>query len=161
LGTNNPTTGSTTINVPSWVNTIQGEYTARTNNATTGGFVNLQFNGDAGSNYAWEVVLASTATVSGQNSAGATSMLHIGAKTAANDTANYFGSGSFWIPNAQSTSMFKSAHSAFNAVGSVTNGFAGTMGGTWANTAAITSVTMLPDAGNFVAGSSFTLFGIV
>ena len=160
LGTTAPTGASTTINVPSWVNTIQGAYTARTNNAAAGGFVNLQFNGDTGNNYAWEIVLANTATVSGQNSAGATNMIHIGAKTAANDTANYFGSGSFWIPNAQNTSMFKSAHSGFNAVGSPTNGFAGTMGGTWANTAAITSVTLLPDAGNFVAGSSFTLYGL-
>jgi hypothetical protein len=161
LGTTNPTGASTNISVPSWVNSVMGMYTARTNNATTGGYVNLQFNNDVASNYTWEQVLAGTNAVSGQNAGGAVTMIHIGTKTAANDTANYFGSGTFMVPNVKNTSMFKTAHSISNAPGSATAGFAGEHGGTWLSTAAITSVTLVPDAGNFVTGSSFTLFGIV
>lgn len=152
---------SGTINVPTWATNLSGVFTARTDNATTGGFVNLRFNGDTGNNYTWEVVLANTAVVSGQNAGGAVGFIHVGAKTAANDTASYFGTGAFSVTNAQSTSLFKSVTSYNNAPGSVSGGFAGTFGGTWANTAAVTSVTLLPDAGNFVAGSLFTLYAMV
>lgn len=152
---------SGTINVPTWATNLSGVFTARTDNATTGGFVNLRFNGDTGNNYTWEMVLANTASVSGQNAGGAVGFIHVGAKTAANDTANYFGTGAFSVTNAQSTSLFKSVTSTDNAPGSVSGGFAGVFGGTWANTAAVTSVTLLPDAGNFVAGSLFTLYAMV
>ncbi|MGD1072770.1 MAG: hypothetical protein ABSB15_21830 [Bryobacteraceae bacterium] len=34
-------------------------------------------------------------------------------------------------------------------------------GGGWNNTAAITSIVLTPSAGNFVAGSTFTLYGLL
>lgn len=162
IGTTTPTgASSTTFTIPSWANSVFGVWTARTDNATTGGYVNLRFNGDTGSNYVWEQVLANSSTVTGQNSGGTNAFMHIGAKTAANDTANYFGTGSFTAVNLQSTGLFKSASSISQAPGSTTSGFAGTHGGTWLSTAAVTSLTLVADAGNFVAGSRFSLYGMV
>lgn len=145
--------------IPSWVNTVHGIWNARTDNAVNGGYINLQFNGDTGSNYVWEQALANTATIAGQNSGGTNTFIHLGAKTAANDTANYFGTGSFTATNLQGAAQYKSVSSISNAPGSTTTGYAGVHGGTWLNTNQVTTITLRPDAGNFVAGTMFTLYG--
>lgn len=65
------------------------------------------------------------------------------------------------IMNYSNTTTFKTALSRSNR-GSANN-FPGAEAivNLWRSTAAITSITLLPNAGNFVAGSTFTLYGIL
>ena len=78
---------------------------------------------------------------------------------AATATAGYLGSGEFTIPNA-SGSTYKVATGHSTSANANNNGYSGTYGGLWQNTAAVTSVTLLPLAGQLVAGSSAYLYGM-
>ena len=51
------------------------------------------------------------------------------------------------------------AGSTYNAATQV-NQFVSAVSGLWKNTAAITSVTIVMDSGNFTTGSTFTIYGI-
>jgi len=82
---------------------------------------------------------------------------------AANATANAFGPSSFYIPN-YTSAFFKcvSGHSV-GVNGTSTNPTGtrqGITSGLWANTSAITSITMIGGNGNFAAGCTATLYGI-
>jgi hypothetical protein len=75
------------------------------------------------------------------------------------DTANTFTNGHIYIPNYTSSAAksFSSEQLAEN------NGNSGgrMSAGLWNDTAAITSLSMHPSTGNFVSGSSATLYGIL
>jgi hypothetical protein len=73
-------------------------------------------------------------------------------------TANTFGNGEIYIPNYtaanyKSTSIDSSAENNGNAKSAL-----GTV--LWNNTAAITSITLTPEAGNLMTYSTFYLYGI-
>ena len=78
-----------------------------------------------------------------------------------NVTANTFGNFELYLPNYKSTSQFKSY-----SIDAVTENNA-TLSGLWldaglvSNNAAVTSLGFIPNAGNFVSGSTFTLYGIL
>lgn len=76
------------------------------------------------------------------------------------DTANTFGSARIYIPNyAGSTNKSVSAESVQET--NATLSYIHIAAGLWANTAAITSLKLLPNTGpNFVTGSSVFLYGI-
>lgn len=81
---------------------------------------------------------------------------------AASATANAFGPSSFYIPN-YTSAFFKciSGHSVgTNAATAPTNTRQGITSGLWANTSAITSITMIGGNGDFAAGSTATLYGV-
>ena len=77
-----------------------------------------------------------------------------------NKTADTFGSTSLYIPN-YTSSNYKSY-----SVDSVTESNSSTLvpmqltAGLWQSTAAIDKITLTPDAGSYVSGSSFYLYGI-
>ena len=77
-----------------------------------------------------------------------------------NATANTFGSMEIYIPNyrgSQNKSVSVDSVSENNA----TTAYAVLTAGLWSNSAAITSITLLPEVGpNFVSGSTFSLYGI-
>lgn len=150
------TTAAGTLNVPAWANTIKLSWAARQSTAATGGvFLDLRFNADSGSNYVWEYVQGSNATVTSANSGGLTTGIHIGIIPQGNDTANYQGAGELTICNAQG-SNYKAVSSRWNGPLTATNLTTGTAGGLWQNTAAITSLTILPNTGSFNGGSNMT-----
>ena len=79
--------------------------------------------------------------------------------SAANNTANTFGSAELYITNYLS-SNYKS-YSVENVT--ETNGstaYAGIVAGLWSNTSAITSITLTANGGSYVAYSNFYLYGI-
>lgn len=91
---------------------------------------------------------------------GGTSYAITGRTNAPGNTANTFGTCEIYVPN-YSSSSYKSVSLDYTGEN---NGAAAIMGigvGTWQSTAAITSISLQGLSGsNFVAGSSFTLYGI-
>jgi hypothetical protein len=81
--------------------------------------------------------------------------------SAASATANAFGPSSFYIPNYTSAfyKMYSGHSVGTNAASSPTNTRQGIASGVWANTAAVTSITIIA-GGDFIAGSTATLYGI-
>lgn len=151
---------SITIAIPAGFNHLQGIFTGRKDVGGGGAYVWLRFNGDTGNNYLWQVTQANnTSATQNLTSAGAVGFIRIGLITGASDTANYFGSGGFSVGNISSTSAFKVAVGGAQCQNTVSNSFVGTLGGQWNSTSAITSVTLLPDAGNLIAGSSMSIYG--
>lgn len=74
-------------------------------------------------------------------------------------TANSFSNSEFYIPNYTSSNNKSTSSDIVNE----TNGTVVTqllVAGLWSNTAAITSISVVPGAGSFVQYSSATLYGI-
>jgi hypothetical protein len=95
----------------------------------------------------------------GSSVSSGTSTQYVGDIDAAGATSNTFNNAEIYIPN-YTSSNYKSI-----SVDSVTETNATTIYATlvtvlWSNTAAINSITLTDDAGNYVSGSSFYLYGI-
>lgn len=142
-------------------NALTVTWQARSDNASPATFMMLQFNGDTGNDYLWQIMQANVASTSGTANSGAlTSAIEIGTMTAAQATANFFSAGEFVITNPLSTTAYKSCSGHATSIVTATNSYTGTYGGLWQSTAAITSITLKPQAGNFVAGTMVTIYGI-
>jgi len=74
-------------------------------------------------------------------------------------TANTFGNGEFYIPN-YTNSNNKSVSVDGASENNATTALMMLTAGLWSNSAAITSVKITPNAGNFVQYSTATLYGI-
>jgi hypothetical protein len=75
------------------------------------------------------------------------------------DTANTFGNADIYIPNyAGSTNKSYSCDSV--SENNATTAFQNLMAGLWSQTAAITSLAITANSGNFVAGSTISLYKI-
>ena len=74
-------------------------------------------------------------------------------------TASTFDSQEIYIPNYRS-SNFKSASIDSVTENNAADSYAVFEGYLWSNTAAITSINIAPNSGNFVANSTFSLYGI-
>lgn len=140
------------------VDTLMGVFLLRTDTGSGGSYTTMRFNGDSGNNYTWQALFGDGATVTSANAGGSVNGMHFSVAPGSGDTANYFAQGSFTVTGA-SGSTFKSMSSTFFGPIAPTNTNAGTIGGLWASTAAITSITLVPNSGNFVAGSAVALYG--
>jgi hypothetical protein len=83
-----------------------------------------------------------------------------GFMTMNNDTANTFASNDIYIPNYTSSN---NKSTSFDGVteNNATTAYQVLGGRLWSNTAAITSIKLLPQPGNFVQYSTATLYGIL
>ena len=120
---------------------------------TAGDDLYLQFNGDTGSNY-------STTWMSGNGSAVAsgrkTSDTGVQPRTSINQPATVTTIYNVDIINYSNTTTYKTTLGKYR----YTAGLAEMDAGLWRNTAAITSLTFRCNASTFIAGSTFTLYGI-
>lgn len=139
-------------------NFLTVKWYVRCDNAVTGQQMWLQLNGDTGTNYLWEANQANNATVAGSTSGAAVVHGQIATIVGSSATANFFSSGSFEIAGASSAN-FKTVVGSGTAYSSTTSMWTGLYGVEWGSTAAVTSVTLAPNAGNFIAGCIFTLLG--
>lgn len=137
-------------------NHLEGIFTARKDTGGGGAFTWMRFNGDAANDYQWENLVGATPQNSG---ASLVSFMQMGLCAGAGDTANYFATGRFSIGNVSSTTVAKQLRSSASLTCSTTTYYTANFGGTWDQTAAINTVTLLPDAGNLVAGSSLSVYG--
>jgi hypothetical protein len=136
-------------------------WSARGTEAATSTNMNLTFNGDTGANYDRQLLSGNATTVAAAEALAATSAA-IGSVTAASATADMAGTGVLRIFDYRGTTFQKGGVSNENLRRATTSGntFTRQFSIGWRNTAAITSVTITLAAGNFVAGSKFSLYGI-
>lgn len=120
-------------------------------------WLNVRFNSDSGSNYAYHSIRANGSTVSVATTASSATKAVFGADD--NGDANNFGVSVVDILNYASTSKYKTttalAGQERNSTG-VTNFWSSL----WMSTSAINSITIIPDSSTFRAGSVFALYGI-
>jgi hypothetical protein len=153
---NIPQTGYTDLKI------VVSARTSNTNGYTGG--MSLRFNGSSTAVYSHRELLAATSTPS-SGSGSSLSYMRLADAVGSSLTASTFGNQEIYIPN-YTGSTNKSV-----SVDGVAENNASTdytwqeklLAGLWGNTAAITSVTLFGgDAGtlNFLAGSTFSLYGI-
>ncbi len=125
--------------------------------------VYIRFNGDSGSNYDWEDAHAYSSGTGFVQSVGATSGF-FGNMPGASATANRSGSCRGLVPNYKGTTFDKQGSGTFgNTVGTgAFNVGSGDFSFGWrpSTPAAITSVTLIPQSGNFVANSGLWVYGL-
>jgi hypothetical protein len=148
---------SITLSVPAGFSSIYGVYTARKDTGGGGAFTWMRLNGDAANDYQWVNQIGNSAP--GTSGALLVDHWQMGLCAGLSDTATYFATGNFTIANASSTATAKPFDASSSLVCSTTTYFKASHGGVWNSTAAVTSVTLLPDSGNLVAGSSLELYG--
>jgi hypothetical protein len=155
-------TGSVTFTlsglaVPANVKSLRLHWYARTDKAAVAEGLLLHFNGDSTeTNYHRQEIIALSTTVI----ASAPNDASVGATTSNTATANVFSSGTVLIPEYAGTTYHKARLQMGGRIAANTSSMQA-HSGRWVNTAAITSLTLVPsDGNNFVAGSFFELEGI-
>lgn len=157
-----PANTETFSSIPGTFSNLRVTVSGRFSDAASNENLNIQFNGDSGSNYDLENLQGLSGTVSAVGSAAQTSGF-VGRLPAGNATANFPGQSIIDLVNYAGTTFFKTAN---GSGGYLTT--AGTVGTyttlmnttTWRSTAAITSITLVDGGGgNFVAGTVLTLYG--
>lgn len=132
----------------------------RTNRSSNIDPVQIQFNGDTGSNYSYRSIWSdASGTVNSFNS-GAPDRIDAQYSTAATATANTFTNFEIYIPNYASSNQKSTSYDSAHEDNSST-AFLVMMANRWTGTAAINSIKMDPINGNFVQYTTAYLYGIV
>lgn len=137
------------------------DWQARGTQSATSVDMSIQFNADTGAHYDWQLIYAAgTGTPSMVGTMGATSGI-IGSLSAGTATATFAGSGRILIKNYRGTTFSKQATADNYFCFDTTGGscYVRTWGVNWRDASAITSITLLLSAGNYVANSVFSLYG--
>lgn len=134
---------------------------ARCDNAASQSLL-LRFNNDSGANYDYELISASAASTAAAETFAATGM-RICFIPGTGATAGYFSSFLCLIPNYAGTTSDKEVFSIHSNRTGTTTGtmFLGMQAAAWRTTAtAINRLTFLSAAGNLIAGSRITVYGM-
>jgi hypothetical protein len=146
-----PQSAVTFSNIPQGYTDLKVVVSARSSDTTGAPWLYFSLNG-TGSGFTYR-------NVNGDGSSVNSGTTVFAVNQSASRTANTFGSADFYLPNYTSSS-----HKSVSADSTQeNNGTTSVMllGATlWANTAAVTSITFNTD-GNFVANSTFTLYGVL
>lgn len=148
-------------NIPGTYSSLRLIASARNSANAVNVALGIRFNGDSAANYYQHGSTEGVGSPTGYAAAGQTSTL-IGNIPAATAEASRFGSYIIDIPFYAKTTFYKNLHviseKVYGAPSPYSEYLAG--GGLWSNTAAITSITIVPASGNLIEGSCFTLYGI-
>jgi hypothetical protein len=119
--------------------------------------VKMYFNADStAANYSWRRIYGDGASATSDSG---TNLIN-GSANGANSTASTFGNMEVYIPNFTSSNK-KSSSADHITENNATTAYATLAASLWQGTAAISSVTLLPNTtGNFAQHSTFTLYGI-
>lgn len=152
---------SVTFTVPQYARHLRVVWYARSDRAAATDSIQLRINGDAGANYGYQYVQGAGAAANVVEATGATNIV-LGAIPAATATANYFGTGVLFIPHY--------AYAAGTHQVDVLSGLAWAFAagnrrsfaihGDYQTAAAVTSVVIYASAGNFIANTRITCYGI-
>jgi hypothetical protein len=120
----------------------------------------LQFNSDTSAVYSYISLNGNGATVLNAIGSSLTSTRILGGANGNTSTASTFGNAEIYIPS-YTVSQNKPIGSFGVSESNATSATMGVNAGLWRNTAAITSITILPSTSlNWLSGSSFYLYGI-
>lgn len=115
----------------------------------------LRINGDTLSNYSWQTAEATSTTASAANSSGTSAPLsqtnNMGTNAVSNTAAATFHILDYNTTNKQKTILVRGTLASVATTHAVIR---------WANTAAITSFTLTPFNDSFMAGTTFSLYGV-
>jgi hypothetical protein len=149
------------LNIPQQYAHLQLIVTGRSDAVAASTQILVRFNGDAGANYddQRDYGTGSTAGADGQ---GPLTSMRLGYLIAASQAAGLVGSAVIDIPNYAGATFHKVAvvPGQYQTTSGPTGNVAEIFTGTWHNIAPITRITVFPGAGNFLAGSRATLYGI-
>lgn len=142
--------------IPSTYQHLQIRWSGRSSGTNINAILNV--NGDTSSSAYWHLLYGSGSAAAAYTIS--TQYISLGGTTVSTDAANIFAVGVTDILDYANTNKNKTIRS--------TNGFDTNGGGyiyalpsgQWVNTAAITSLTIAPGAGNWAQYSSFALYGI-
>lgn len=143
---------------------LEIRWMARGDTAAVSVDLQIQFSGDTTAVYDTELLYNSTATAAAAFEIRSAAQGTIGTLAAASATANRAGGGTIRIYDYRGTTFDKvaTADNHWAQSTSAANILTRLFGVTWRNAtpAAVTSVTLKLSAGNFVAGSKFTAYGL-
>jgi hypothetical protein len=145
---------SVTLTIPQGYEHFKLSVYARTDQATTEGGLDVEFNGDTtASRYDVQRLIGTSSSVLADQFANVPRVMVL---PGASIASNVFGGGSMTVQNYTKTDRHK--HRLATSGNPGTNLYL--TSGRWESTAAITSMRVFPPSGNFVAGSIFTVEGI-
>jgi len=157
------TTGTVTFSaIPQVFNNLRLTFITKVDAAFGGANISLRFNGDTSAIYNCSITSGANSSTSNSISTSLNRIQFAGISMGAS-IANYPGSNVLDIPGYSNTTFYKTITGTAGAVTTTaTDTITRNIAGSWGNTAAITSITLLPDtgAGNFIAGSLFYLYGV-
>lgn len=120
----------------------------------------LRFNGDSGSNYSYHYLgVESLSSPFSSNASSRTSILLNDWLPLGNTTANVFGALVMDVLDFANTNKYKTIR-RFSGVAGITQPDLMFSSGLWQSNVAISSFVIASSAGNFVAGSRFSLYGV-
>ena len=122
--------------------------------------IGIRFNSDTGSNYSWHQLYGTGSSVGAGGSANQTYCFAAFFTTVTGSNANVFAAGIIDILDYADTNKYKTTRhlGGFDNNG---NGASAMSSGSWRNTSAVTSITLIPtNASNFTQNSQFALYGI-
>jgi hypothetical protein len=157
-----PAASITFSSIPSTYRSLMLSVVGRSDVAVASIAVSMRMNGDTGANYDNQEVRGNAATASAAEFINSTGVI-IGHFAGASATAGAPGGCTINIPIYGGTAFWKHATSnnfLSNGTGTGTN-FSIIHSGRWRNTAAITSLTIIPASGNLIAGTSAILYGLI
>lgn len=117
-----------------------------------------QFNSDTGSNYSYLRMVGRSGGASSASNINGTNANDLGQIPGLSATAGQFASSILQVMDYAETNKHKTTLTRTDAAGSTD--VTGAHAGRWANTTAINTVKVYPRLGMFVAGSTFSLYGV-
>jgi hypothetical protein len=153
---------STTFTVPSGFRNLVIKASGRTTCSGNTGTLVIQFNGDTSASYDYQAIKITNSIVTGVIALGSTSTI-IGDWQGASAPSDFMGSLELNINNYSRTNGFKTFTGNTSMLNSSAVLSVSTDGkGSWRNSSAITSITIsLNASGEFVSGSTFSLYGLL
>lgn len=145
--------------IPATYTDLVIKWSARDDQANYTQTTRLKFNGSAVSEYSWTQLYDSAGTVGSYTSGTAGNNQFAYGSNGTTSTSNTFTNYEIYIPN-----YAVAQNKPFGAFGvsedNSTNGYIIGSAHLWRNTAAISTILLYPNTGNYVSGSSFYLYGI-
>jgi hypothetical protein len=143
--------------IPATYTDLMVKCSIRDTTAGVGAYLYLRFNNDSGANYSSKTIEGNGASAGSYSNTTQTKMLFWNT-TGGGATANTFGNAELYVPNYLSSNQ-KSVSMDTVAETNATTEYMDLVAGIWTGTAAITRLTLLPDAG-FAQYSTAYLYGI-